>query len=261
MTTVEDLSRYLDPLGLGAWCYFPVVDSTNDLALAWAGEDAPDWALVVADAQTAGRGRGERRWVTEPGCALALSLVLRPSPVEAQFAPRLTALAALGLIQALSEWGLAAQLKWPNDILLGGKKVAGVLVELEWASDQVKSAVIGMGVNVSPGAIPEGTALRYPATAVESELGATVDRWALLAATLAAIRDYRNILTSKAFVEAWNGQLALRGTWVRVRIADKEPQQMKVLGVEADGQLALEQADGQVISTATGEILMPGDRG
>ena len=261
MTASEGLSPYLDPLGLGAWRYFPVVGSTNDLALAWAREDAPDWSLVVADAQTAGRGRGGRRWVTEPGCALALSLVLRPSPQEARFSPRFTAVAALGLIQALSKLGLVAQLKWPNDILLEGRKVAGVLVEADWLSDQVKTAVIGMGVNVSPGSIPPGTALRYPATTVESVLGAPVDRWALLAATLAAIRDYRNTLTSKAFLEAWNRHLALRGAWVRVRIADREATQMKVLGVQVDGQLALEQTDGTVISTATGEILMAADGG
>ena len=261
MTTSEDLSPYLDPLGLGAWRFFPVVGSTNDIALAWAGEDAHDWALVVADAQTAGRGRGSRRWVTEPGCALALSLVLRPTPAEARFAPRFTAVAALGLIQALSELGLAAELKWPNDILLDGRKVAGVLVEADWESDQAKTVVIGMGVNVSPGSVPQVTALRYPATAVESVLGAPVDRWALLAATLAAIRDYRTILTSQAFREAWNAHLALRGAWVSFRVADKAPQRVKVLGVQIDGQLALEQTDGMVISTATGEILMAAEGG
>ena len=259
MTHAQDLSPHLDPLGLGAWRYFPVVGSTNDIALAWAEEGTPDWSLVVADAQTAGRGRGERRWVTQQGCALAMSLILRPSPVEAEFSPRFTALAALGLIQALTAWGLDAQLKWPNDILLGGEKVAGVLVEADWQSDQVQSVVIGMGVNVSPGSVPPRAALRYPATSVEHVLGGPVDRWALLAATLDAIRDYRAILTTDAFLEDWNTHLALRGAWVKFRIADRGPQLVKLLEVQVDGQLAVEQPDGKVLSVSVGEILMDED--
>ncbi len=259
MTTTADLTPYLDPVGLGAWRYIPVVGSTNDVALAWASQGAPDWALVVADAQTAGRGRGTRCWVTEPGCALALSLILRPSPIEAGFAPRFTALAALGLIEALAEWGLHAELKWPNDILLAGKKVAGVLVEADWQADQVQTVVIGMGVNVSLGSVPLRTTLRYPATAVEIVLGSPVDRWALLASAVIAMQRYRTILTTHAFYEAWNANLAQQGAWVCFRVADREAHRMKVLGVQVDGQLALEQADGRVISSASGEILMVED--
>ena len=255
----EDLNPYLNAVGLGAWCYLPEIGSTNDAALEWAGRGAPDWSLVVADAQTTGRGRGKRRWVTEPGCALAMSLVLRPSPIEADFAPRFTALAALSLIEALAEWGLHAELKWPNDILLAGKKVAGVLVEADWQADLVQSAVIGLGVNVSMGSIPPKETLRYPATAVEVVLGSPVDRWALLASALAAMKRYRNILTTPAFYEAWNRNLAQRGDWVSFRVADKKVHKMKVLGVQVDGQLVLEQADGTVISSATGEILMAED--
>jgi len=264
MTEVEvqnsdDLTPYLEAVGLGAWRYFPIVGSTNDIALEWADQGAVDWSLVVADAQTAGRGRGKRRWVTEPGCALALSLILRPSPKEADYAPRFTALAALGLIEALAEWGLDAELKWPNDILLAGKKVAGVLVEADWQADQVQSVVVGMGVNVASGSVPPSETLRYPATAVEMVLGSPVDRWALLAAAIAAMKRYRTILTTHAFYEAWNANLAQRGAWVCYRAADGKTRRMKVLGVQVDGQLALEQEDGSVITRASGEILMAED--
>ena len=255
----EVIAPYLDPIGLGDWRFFPVVGSTNDIAVDWAEKGAPEWALVIADAQTAGRGRENRRWVTEPGCALAMSLILRPSPVEVEFAPRFTALAALGLIEALAEWGLHAELKWPNDVLLAGKKVAGVLVEADWQADQVRSVVIGMGVNVSSGSVPPPETLHYPATAVEIVLGSSVDRWALLASTVLAMQRYRKFLTTHAFLEAWNANLAQRGAWVCFRVANNEPQRMKVLEVQVDGQLALEQADGRVISTASGEILMDND--
>jgi BirA family transcriptional regulator, biotin operon repressor / biotin---[acetyl-CoA-carboxylase] ligase len=258
MTSPEDLSPYLDPLGLGAWRYLPVVGSTNDIAREWAVAGAPDWALVVADAQTAGRGRGERRWLTEPGGALAFSLVLRPTPAEAGCFPRFTALAALGLIRALGGLGLAAQVKWPNDVLLDGRKAAGVLVEVDWQAGQAAAVVVGLGVNVSPASVPPAHTLRYPATAVEVSLGAGVDRWALLAGTLASMRDYRAILTEDALVDAWNAHLALRGEWVRFRVEGGTTSEVRVLGVQPDGQLVLERKDGTLMQVLSGEILMDG---
>jgi BirA family transcriptional regulator, biotin operon repressor / biotin---[acetyl-CoA-carboxylase] ligase len=258
MTSQEDLSPYLDPLGLGAWRYLPLVGSTNDFALEWAQAGAPDWALVATDAQTAGRGRGDRRWVTEPGTSLAFSLVLRPTPAEAGCFPRFTALAALGLVNALSGLGVTAQIKWPNDVLLAGRKVAGVLVEADWQAERVEAAVIGLGVNVSPGSVPPVHTLRYPATAVESVLGGPVDRWALLAAILQAMRDYRAILAQDALVDAWNAHLAMRGEWVRFQVDDAAPQAMRVMGVNPDGQLLLARKDGTLQPVLSGEILMDG---
>jgi BirA family transcriptional regulator, biotin operon repressor / biotin---[acetyl-CoA-carboxylase] ligase len=256
MTLPEDLSPYLDPLGLGAWRYLPVVGSTNDVAREWASAGAPDWALVVADAQTAGRGRGERRWLTEPGGALAFSLVLRPTPAESGCFPRFTALAALGLTRALAGLGLAAQLKWPNDVLLVGRKVAGVLVEADWQSARVEAAVVGMGVNVSPGSVPPADSLRYPATSVETVLGARIDRWALLAETLIAMRDYRAVLAGDGLVEAWNANLAMVGEWVRFQVHGESPHTLRLLGVNSDGQLMLAHIDGTLMLALSGEILM-----
>lgn len=253
---MHDLSDTLRPLGLSAWRYLPVTGSTNDDALAWAREGALDWSLVVADAQTAGRGRGGRRWVTEPGCGLAFSLVVRPSPAEIQFFPRFTALAALGLISALSDLGVVAELKWPNDVLLGRKKVAGVLVEADWQDGQVSAVVVGMGVNVAPGSIPQIRSLRYPATAVETALGRPVDRWALLRDILSAMRDYRASLTEESFVDAWNTHLAFREEAVRIQMSESGSQCVKVVGVSADGQLVLEHETGDQFTAPAGEILM-----
>lgn len=250
------LQLYLDPLPLSAWKYHPVAGSTNDLALDWAREDAPDSALVVADAQTAGRGRGDRRWVTTPGAALAFSLILRPTPPEVSCVPRFTALAALGLIDTLEKWGLQGEVKWPNDVLLGGKKVAGVLVEADWQGDFPTALVVGMGVNVTPEAVPLNGELRYPATSVEDAIGKGVDRWALLAETLSAMLAYREMLTTPEFMEAWNIHLALRGAWVPFRMPDGKTQWMKVLSVLPDGRLHLEQGDGARLKAAAGEIAM-----
>jgi BirA family biotin operon repressor/biotin-[acetyl-CoA-carboxylase] ligase len=256
MTNSSDLSPYLRPLGLGVWRYFPQVGSTNDLALVWAREDAPDWSLVVADAQTAGRGRGQRRWVTESGGGLAMSLVLRPSQAEVDFFTRFTALAGLGLTQALSGLGLSAQIKWPNDILIASKKIAGVLVEADWESDRVEAVVIGLGVNVTPQAVPPKESLRYPATAVEILLRTPVDRWALLAEIIRAMRHYRTILTNPAFIDAWNEHLAFCNEWVDFRPTGGEIQRVKLIGVNLEGGLIVERENGTQAVFSAGEILM-----
>jgi BirA family biotin operon repressor/biotin-[acetyl-CoA-carboxylase] ligase len=259
MTHSDDLSKYLAPLGLGAWRYFPTVGSTNDIALKWAKQGAPDWALVVADAQTAGRGRNGRRWVTEPGHSLAVSLVLKLSPVEAVYFSRLAALGALGLIRAISGLGLDSTLKWPNDVLLCGSKVGGVLVEANWLSDQLEAVVIGLGVNIAPQSVPPTEMLRYPATAIESVLGERVDRWALLSEIVRAMQAYRAILAQDAFIEAWNTHLAWRDAWVRFQMTDEEPHTVRVIGILPDGRLSVETQDGKRMDVLTGEILIGDD--
>lgn len=253
---MHELSKFLCSLGLSAWRYIPVTESTNDDALAWAHAGAPDWSLVVADAQTAGRGRNNRRWVTEPACGLAFSLVVRPSPAEIQFISRFTALAALGLISAFANLGVAADLKWPNDVLLARKKVAGVLVEADWQDSQASAVVVGMGVNVTPKSIPPREHLRYPATAVEAVLGRPVNRWALLGDILNAMHNYRASLTQESFVETWNTHLAFRDETVRFQTGDRHSQRVKVLQINTDGQLVVEDETGDQFTAPTGEILM-----
>ena len=250
----ENLSHYLDPLGLGGWQYHPVAGSTNDLALAWAENDAYDGSLVLADSQTAGRGRHDRHWITRPGVALAMSLILRPLEAETPHFARFTALAALGLVQALSDLGLDATVKWPNDILIRDKKVAGVLVEADWQSGAVKAVVIGLGVNVLPESVPPDEVLRYPATSVADELGRPVNRWALLAGIIQAMQTYRVDLTQDVFLQSWNHHLAFREQWVSLSTSDGTVQTRKVLEVAQDGCLVVEDQDGTITRHAAGEI-------
>ena len=254
MTPPEKLASLLDPLSLPAWQYHPVVGSTNDLGLTWAQNGAPDGALVLADAQTAGRGRGDHQWETRAGTSLAMSLVSRPSPAEASHAARFTAWAALGLVGALSGRGMTAEIKWPNDILLGGKKVGGVLVEASWRSDALEALVVGMGVNVAPGAVPEAKKLRYPATSVTEQCGAEVDRWELLVEILQEMIAIRPHLTEDAFIDAWNAHLAFREEWVDFRLPGGLARRVKIIGVARDGRLTIAGEDGQVDQALAGDI-------
>ena len=259
MTEEEKLKQVLGTLGLGEWQYFPRVGSTNDLALDWARKGAQDGSLVLAETQTAGRGRGDRRWVTQPGSALAMSLILRPLGEELTCIPRFTALAALGLIRALESLGLQAALKWPNDVLLEGKKAAGVLVEADWQGDNLEALVLGMGVNVSSDSVPEPEQLRYPATSVMDACGRPVDRWELLGEILGEIRTLRERLPSQDFLNRWNQALVFREERVSFRSTTGDGRgvrDIRVLGVGSDGALIYKNESGEEERALAGEILM-----
>ncbi len=126
----QELQAALRDLPLGGLRFFESIGSTNDEAPAWASQNASDLSLVVADEQTNGRGQLGRKWFTPPKTALTFSLILRPTSDEIKYPARVTGLGALALTDSISKLGLRAQIKWPNDVLINGKKTAGILVEI-----------------------------------------------------------------------------------------------------------------------------------
>src|SRR5690242_7641436 len=133
----NELKRTLSKLPLGDVKYFDSIGSTNNEALAWATGGAPDLSMVIADEQTAGRGRLDRKWFTPKGSALAFTLILHPTTEEKPHLSRIVGLAALAVAQSLRTRGLNAQIKWPNDVLIEGRKVCGILVESVWSGEDV----------------------------------------------------------------------------------------------------------------------------
>jgi BirA family biotin operon repressor/biotin-[acetyl-CoA-carboxylase] ligase len=247
------LRKSLAGLPLGGVRYFDVLGSTNDAALEWAAAGAPDFSIVVADEQTSGRGRMGRKWFTPPGSALAFSLILRPAAAE-QASPALFAgLGALALVDALKSYGLAAQIKWPNDVLLNRKKVAGILVETVWLGDEVDCVVLGMGVNVTPGAVPPAAELNFPATCVQAEGAASIERFDLLHSLLVAIGRWRQRLGTPAFMQAWESVLAFRGEEIQIWQGAEENFLAVIEGLDADGSLRV-LAGGQLRRLNFGEI-------
>jgi len=117
--------------------------------------------------------------------------------------------------------------------------------------------VVGIGVNVSPGAVPPDADLRYPATSVEDALGRSVDRWQFLPEIIQSLNQVRAHLTGDEFIRAWNAHLALRGQWVSFTQPGYDPAQMKIIGVSPDGRLILEDESGKRIAAVQGEIGMP----
>lgn len=250
----KTIRNALQPLGLPAIRYLPVIASTNTEAMQWAAQGAPDLAVVIADEQTAGRGRDGRRWHTPPGAALAISVVLRAGPEDVYAPSRLAGLGALSIALALREaYGLPAYIKWPNDVLLSGRKVAGVLVETAWQGDTWQYAVVGMGVNVRPAAVPPDA--RFPATDIERALGKGVLRSELLYEILKTLVAWRSRLVSPVFMQTWEALLAYRGEMVTLMLAQPPNVTGTLVGLADEGALRLRLPDGDLQMFSLGEII------
>ena len=247
------LKAALSDLPLGGLRVFRTIGSTNDNALAWASEGAADLSLVVADGQTAGRGRSGRTWITPTGSALALSLILRADIASQEIAGRLTGLGAMAVAEACDSLGLSAAIKWPNDVLVGGKKVAGILVEARWSGNQLQAFVIGIGINVLSGSTPPKSTVLFPATCMEAELGHSLNRIDVLHTTVSSLIDWRARINTDDFVRTWERRLAYRGQEVTLTAAGQAPIKGSVVGLELDGSLRLAQG-GKTIAVQIGEI-------
>jgi len=263
------LQAALAGLPIGPLRFYDRTGSTNVEAANWADRGSPDLALVVADQQTAGKGQHDRKWLTIPGDSLAFSLVLRHiEPIAShhikEFAhpeiiSRTTALGSLAVSQALkAKYNIIAQIKWPNDVLLNGRKAAGVLVETHWQGDLPIAVVLGIGVNVGPESVPSENELIFPATCVQAALGKPISRLELLRSILEQILEWRNRLAQQEFLKAWEEQLAFRGEWVEIIIEpgseSQEIRQGLVLGLDKLGGLRLRDRTGQEFTLRMGEI-------
>jgi BirA family biotin operon repressor/biotin-[acetyl-CoA-carboxylase] ligase len=205
--------------------WFEEVASTNDVAKELAEEGAAHGEVVVAEAQTAGRGRRGRSWSSPPGRNLYLSVVLRPDLPPAR-APEMTLLASVAVCEAVRGAGVAAAaIKWPNDILVGGRKVAGILTEMAADPDQVQWVVLGLGVNVNAEAGDFPEELRPIATSLRQERGEPVGRALFAAAVLSRLEGWLDRHAAEGFGpvrDAWRGMSDTLGRDVRVRSGGEE---------------------------------------
>ena len=250
----QEIESTLSNLNLREIRFFNSTGSTNDEALKWVKKGAEDLSLVVADEQTLGRGRMDRPWFTPPRTALAFSLILRPTYEEKSLLSRTVGLAALALADVLQTLNLDPKIKWPNDILLNGRKLAGILIEATWIEDEADSLVIGMGINVAKSAVPTTDILGFPATSLENMLGYIPDRMVILHAILANIIALRPHVGTDSFMSSWEKKLAYYGRQVRVEMGGEKSVSGKVVGLESDGSLRLKDDDGKFISVRFGDV-------
>lgn len=213
------------------------IDSTNDEAIRLGKEGALHGTLIVADEQTAGRGRAGKRWITAPHSAIAMSIVLRPDHISASDWPKVNAIAALAVVIALEGYGLSAEIKWPNDVLLDGKKTAGILLEGNWRADQAEFGVLGIGVNVEEGSLPPPALLDYPATYLMQRSTQSIARDELLFAILRSLISWIERLNTDDLIVNLNKHLAFIGQTV---VIDDDAQLVgKLLGLGDDGNLRI----------------------
>ena len=249
----QELQAALRDLPLGGFRFFESIGSTNDEALAWASQDASDLSMVLADEQTNGRGRLGRKWFTPPQTALALSLILRPTPAEIKYPARVAGLGALALTDAISKLGLHPQIKWPNDILINGKKTAGILVESTWIGARANAFVLGLGINVLRASVPPADQVLFPATSIEAELGRPIDRIEFLNDALSSLTAWRLKLGTDEFIKAWEAALAFRGEQIQLVKDNEQPVKGELLGLQSDGSLQL-RANDKILTVQIGEI-------
>jgi BirA family biotin operon repressor/biotin-[acetyl-CoA-carboxylase] ligase len=225
--------------------WFDSLDSTNRYVLAEARRGAADGLVAVADFQTAGRGRRGRGWVAPPGASLLVSVLLRPS-LPAERTPLVTMASGLAMAEAVTQVaGFTPGLKWPNDLVVGDRKLAGMLAERD--GDAV---VVGVGVNVAWHDFPPEIA--ETATACNLQAGHAVDRRALLDAFLAEL-DVRYADLDGVTAE-YRSRLATLGHRVRVERSD-DAFTGRAVGVGDAGQLLVEDELGDVVEVRVGDVV------
>jgi BirA family biotin operon repressor/biotin-[acetyl-CoA-carboxylase] ligase len=204
---------------------FEETTSTNDVIEKLARDGVKEGVVVFAESQTKGRGRLGRQWVSPAHKGLWFSILLRPD-LRPQEATQLTIASATALRRAIvAETGLQPEIKWPNDLLIGGKKIAGILTELNAEPDRVKYAILGIGVDVNVGANELPPEVRKLATSLKIESGEAIDRIALATAILREL-DYDYARVGNGFftnvADEWQEHCATIGRNVTVQIGDRK---------------------------------------
>jgi BirA family transcriptional regulator, biotin operon repressor / biotin---[acetyl-CoA-carboxylase] ligase len=238
-----------------AWRHHASVGSTNDEAAAWARATpgAPAGAVVVADAQDKGRGRLGRRWHSPPGESLYLSVVLRP-PLPPHRVPPLTLAAGVAVAETLVAFEVVPSLKWPNDVQLDGKKVAGILTEMSGDIDRIHHLVVGIGVNLNARAFPDE--LAAIATSVALARGASVARAEFAATLCARLENWFNQFVADGaapVVAAWKQHARFFGRRVLVT-SGRDRVEGVAEDLEDDGALRLRLDDGRATRIVAGEV-------
>ena len=239
--------------------FFEQTDSTNVQADRLAKEGAVHGTLVVADMQSAGRGRRGRSWQQEPGTMAAMSLILRPD-IAPDKASMLTLVAAHSTAAAIEKMtGLSAFIKWPNDIVVNQKKVVGILTEMCMSQGAMQHIVLGIGINVGTKQFPEE--LRETATSLYLETGKEIDRGRLIAAVMEQFEtDYETFLQTEdltGLLEDYNRHLINRGREVKILEPGREHTGIS-RGITETGELLVELADGSVEAVYAGEVSVRG---
>ncbi len=236
--------------------HFHSLDSTNSIAYQLALQGAGEGEIVVAESQKRGRGRLGRKWFSPPLSNLYLSVILRPK-IPPHQAPLITLMAAVATADAIRKFsGLQPLIKWPNDILLKDRKVAGLLNEIHSEMDQIHFVILGIGVNLNMDKRVFAKEIRSVATSLKREMGQSISRKAFLQTLLEDLEMWYETFLEKgapSILEAWRGQAQIQGRPVRVT-SFGEILAGVAMDVDSDGALILETEEGERKRVVAGDI-------
>ncbi|MCS7286994.1 MAG: biotin--[acetyl-CoA-carboxylase] ligase [Anaerolineae bacterium] len=235
--------------------YFRTVTSTQDEAKRLAEAGAPEGTVVLAEEQTAGRGRLGRTWISPVGSSILMSVIFRP-PLLPQQAHRLTMIASLSIAEAIeSLTPLKVKIKWPNDILIAGKKAGGILTEIRALEDRILYAIVGVGLNVNVKISDSPLSPLAPyATSLSDELGYELPRFTLLQEILLRLEEnYRELRKGRDFRGDWLARLYPLGQEISV-ITPTGILEGVAIDINEDGALLLATPEGEVKTVWAGDV-------
>ncbi len=252
---------FIEPMLQTRWLGRPIthimnVPSTNQLARQMAAEGCTHGTVVIAEEQTAGRGRLGRGWTNLKGKDICMSMVLRPR-LEAQHAPRYTLASALGVYQLACALGASPFIKWPNDVLIDGKKICGILLEMTGDMDTLQSVIVGLGLNVNTDAFP--AELEKAATSLSLSIAKTLDRNQVLSMLLNLLEPLYDACENEdsygALLSEYTRCCGTIGQSISV-IGIRETLSGVAEGIDSVGRLLLRLGDGTLRALSAGDVTL-----
>lgn len=256
--SLSELEPYLSTSFIGrSIIYLDSTSSTNTYAKQTAEKPFKEGTVIIAEEQTAGKGRLGRQWVSPNGKGIWMSILLKPDVLPAD-APKLTIAAAYAVVKAL--WSccrLEAGIKWPNDIVAGGRKLCGILTEMSAEGDEIKSVVIGIGINANLDKEDFGPEVSGMATSIKLETGGAVSRKALIAEVLNEFEKVYEAFSEegsiKSFLPEYKAKSAVLGKEIRV-IGKREEITGLAVDISEEGHLVVRLGDGILKEIMSGEV-------
>ncbi|MFJ5772279.1 biotin--[acetyl-CoA-carboxylase] ligase [Psychrobacillus sp. NPDC093180] len=253
----ERISSYLDTKSIGRnIIYYPVCESTQTIATEKASDHAAHGTVIITEQQTAGRGRLERPWDSSAGKGIWMSVIIRPE-ISPQYAAQFTLVSAVAITRAIEDMtDCSPAIKWPNDLLIKGKKVTGILTELQADMDRVQAIIIGIGVNVNQDLEAFDESIQSIATSLKMETEQEVNRAELVAKILYYLEKYADIYVENGFEPIkllWESYNCTIGKRIRANML-RETLEGVAMGITNDGVLELKLDNGEIRGIYSADI-------
>ncbi len=240
----EEIKKILKKHGFQVIEIHDSIGSTNDRANELCSEKEIDLGIVITDDQTSGRGRGMRKWEMGAGSGLAISIILGKIDPYKNILGRVTGVGSLAVVRAVEKLTeLSPMIKWPNDVLIDGRKFCGILTEASWIGHDLKSLIIGIGVNISEDVLLDNSA--FPATALEKESNEIVDPVELLDLIIFNLLGLIEQIYNNQIIAEWEDYLVYRNQEIQIFKDSEILCSGILLGLDDDGGVVVETIDNQ----------------